>query len=106
VERVVFPEIEAATELADRMTWPNVLDFIPIDPEYSVAEIAVPDVFMAKTLAETNLRRRYGVSVVAMKDSLTGKLDVFPDGAMRLSDSQLLVVVGKQAEINRLRELR
>ena len=39
---VVFPEEEVARELADRMTWPNVLDYLPIDPEYSVAEVAWP----------------------------------------------------------------
>jgi trk system potassium uptake protein TrkA len=105
VERVVFPEIEVATELADRMTWPNILDFLPIDPDYSIVEIAVPESWSGQTLAEANLRRRYGVWVVGLKDALTGKLEIFPDADFRLNSSQLLVVVGKQTDLNRLREL-
>lgn len=105
VERVVFPEIEVATELADRMTWPNILDFLPIDPDYSIVEIAVPESWSGQTLAEANLRRRYGVWVVGLKDVLTGKLEIFPDADFRLNSSQLLLVVGKQTDLNRLREL-
>ncbi len=104
VERVVFPGIEAAVELADRMTWPNVLDFVPIDPEYSFVEITVPDSWHGKTLADINLRRKYGTWVVGVKDALTATLDMFPDGDFQLSDDQLLLVVGKQDELNRLRE--
>lgn len=105
VERVVFPEIEVATELADRMTWPNVLDFLPIDPDYSIIEYAVPDSLSGQTLKDADLRRRYGVWVVGLKDVLTGKLDIFPDPDARLNSSQLLLVVGKQAELKQLREL-
>ncbi len=105
VERVVFPEIEVATELADRMTWPNILDFLPIDPDYSIVEIAVPESWNGQTLAEVNLRRRYGVWVVGLKDVLTGKLEIFPDADFRLNSSQLLLVVGKQTDLTRLREL-
>lgn len=106
VERVVFPEIEVARELADRMTWPNVLDFIPIDPDYSIAEMAVPDSLSGMALKDTNLRQRYNVWVLAVKDALAGKLEVFPGGDFRLREDQLLLVVGKQMDLNRLGELR
>lgn len=106
VERVVFPEIEVARELADRMTWPNVLDFIPIDPDYSIAEMAVPDALSGLALKDTQLRQRYNVWVLAVKDALAGKLEVFPGGDFQLREDQLLLVVGKQVDLNRLGELR
>ena len=43
-ERVVFPEAEIAVSLADRVTWPNIVDFVPIDPEYPADRVA----FMVK----------------------------------------------------------
>ncbi len=106
VERVVFPEIEVATELADRMTWPNVLDFLPIDPEYSVAEITVPTSWNGRTLADVNLRRNFGVTVVGVRDALRDTMTVFPDGPFVLNDDQLLVVIGKKDELERLREVK
>lgn len=105
VERIVFPETEVARELADRMTWPNMLDFLPIDQDHSIVELAVPQELEGKTLAEADLRRRMGVVVVGLKDVLTGKFEIFPGGDSRLNDSQLLLVVGKQDDLARLRKL-
>ena len=103
VERVVFPEAEIARNLADRLTWPHVLDFLPIDPEYSLVEITVPDTFVQKTLQELDLRRQFGVWVVGIKDALTGQLEIFPHGEFQFQPDQILLVVGKKAEVDRLR---
>jgi trk system potassium uptake protein TrkA len=105
VDRVVFPEEEVARELADRMTWPNVLDYLPIDPEYSVAEVAMPSSLSGKTLAEANLRSRIGVHVMGLKDVMKGKFEMFPDGKTRLLEDQVLLVVGRETEIAALREM-
>lgn len=105
VDRVVFPEEEVARELADRMTWPNVLDYLPIDPDYSVAEVAMPGSLSGKTLAEANLRSRIGVHVMGLKDVMKGKFEMFPDGKTKLLEDQVLLVVGRETEIAALREL-
>jgi trk system potassium uptake protein TrkA len=105
VDRVVFPEEEVARELADRMTWPNVLDYLPIDPEYSVAEVAMPGSLSGRTLAEANLRSSIGVHVMGIKDVMNGKFEMFPDGRTKLLDDQILLVVGREGEIAKLREL-
>lgn len=103
VERVVFPEIEIATQLADRLTWPNVIDYLAIDPEYSFLEVAVPDQLVGKKLLESDLRKRYSVWVVGVKDVLSNKLTMFPDGDFKLSDDQMLLVVGKDSDMHKLR---
>ncbi len=106
VERVVYPEFEIATQVADQFTWPNVIDFLPIDPEFSFVEIAVPDSFIKQTLQQINLRRKIGVWVVGVKDALTGKLEMFPDGEFRLGADQMLLVVGRHKDLNKLRDLK
>ena len=103
--RVVFPEEEVAKQLADKMTWPNVLDFLPIDPEYSVAEVAMPSSLSGRTLAEADLRNQIGVQVMGIKDVLSGKLDMFPDGRRQLLEDQVLLVVGRAEELQALREM-
>ena len=106
VDRVVFPETEIAVSLADRMAWPNVLDYMPIDPDYSFAEIAVPDSLVGRTLLQTDLRRRYNIWVVGVKDALTGKLTMFPDPDYTFGADQLIVVVARKDELNRFREVK
>lgn len=106
VGRVIFPEEEIARQLADQMTWPNVLDYLPIDPEYSFVEVASPDHWAGKTMQELDLRRKHNVWVVGVKDALTGKLHMFPGGDHRLSADQVLLVVGKQVDVNKLSDFR
>jgi trk system potassium uptake protein TrkA len=106
VERVIFPEVEIAEQLADQMTWPNVIDFLPIDPDYSIVEITVPDSFVGKSLRQLNVRRRFGVWVVGVKDAMTGNLEIFPDGEFTLGADQIVLAIGKQQELNDLRDAR
>lgn len=106
VERVIFPEAEMAVQLADSMTWPNVLDALTIDTEYSLAEIAVPSSLSGKTLRDADLRRHYGLSVLGIKDHLMGKLTLNPDGDFVLTDDQLLLVIGRRDAMNEFQDLK
>ena len=96
----------ALKEAADRLTWPNVLDFLPIDPEYSLVEIAVAESCAGQTLRDADLRKRFGVWVLGVKDALSGKLTIFPDADFRLSEDHILLVVGTQSGLDQLRELQ
>jgi trk system potassium uptake protein TrkA len=106
VERVVFPEVEIAQEVATRETWPNVLDYMPIDPEYSFLEIATPDSIAGQTLREADLRRTYNIWVVGMKDTLAGRFELFPDPEIRLRDDHLLLIAGRKRDLEHFRELK
>ena len=106
VNRVIFPETEIARQLADRMTWPNVLDFLPIDPEWSFVEVASPDHWAGKTMQDLDLRKKHSVWVVGVKDALTGKLQMFPGGDYRLAADQVLLIVGKQTDVNKLSDFK
>jgi trk system potassium uptake protein TrkA len=105
VSRVIFPEEEMAEALGDRMIWPNIVDFLPIDPEYSFVEVALPEAFMGKTLLDLDLRKRHSIWVVGVKDALTGKLVMFPGGDFKLGVDQLLLLIGKQKDLTSIREL-
>jgi trk system potassium uptake protein TrkA len=106
VERVIFPEVEMAIQLADTMTWPNVLDALTIDTEYSLAEVTVPESLMGVTLRDADLRRRFGLTVLGIKDHLTGKLTLNPDAGFRLTDDQLLLMIGRKDELSRFSEMK
>ena len=104
VERVVFPEIEIAEQMADRLTWPSVIDFLQIDSDYTFMEIAMPESLVGKLLLETDLRRKFALYVVGIKDAMSGKLTMFPDGEYRMGEDQMLLLVGKDSDLKRFRE--
>jgi trk system potassium uptake protein TrkA len=106
VDRVVFPEAEIAETLGNQLTWPNIIEYLPIGPDYTFAEIAVPDSFSGQTLEQLDVRRRFDVWVVGVKDALSGKLEIIPGGDFKFGGDQMLLVVGKQADLTRLRDMR
>jgi uncharacterized protein with PhoU and TrkA domain len=70
-----------------------------------VAEVAMPSSLSGRTLAEANLRSRIGVHVMGIKDVMTGRFEMFPDGRTRLLEDQVLLVVGREPELKALREM-
>jgi len=82
---------------------PNVLDYIPLSEDYMICEIAPPAGFIGKSIAELQLRNRYHVDVIAVRDTLTEKIQMIPAAGFIIKDSDLLVVVGRGADIDRIK---
>jgi trk system potassium uptake protein len=101
-DQVVQPERDAGLRLAHRLISPNVLDFLALAPGLSVAEIHAPDFMAGRTLAELDMRRKFKVSVLLIKNG--SRFLISPDPDDRIHAGDLLVVVGRDEDIARLRE--
>lgn len=99
-DHVVFPEYEAGCALAESITKPGILERFELDPENSIVEILVPEVFHNKTLAELELRSSYGISVLALGNG--EKFSINPDPRQKLSKGLVMVVIGCNRDIQRL----
>ncbi|MCA1904511.1 MAG: TrkA family potassium uptake protein [Cyanobacteria bacterium KgW148] len=97
---VVYPESEMGCALARSLTQRGILERFELDPDHSIVELIVPDVFNGKTLMELNLRRRYGVSVLAV--SQEGKFEINPDPNQKLKAGAAIVVIGANKDIMKL----
>ncbi len=102
-DRVVLPEQEAGRRLARLLTSPGILDQLELEPGYSISELTVPQAWVGHTLAETDLRRRFGITVLVIKH--LQKIVISPTADYKLGDSDLLVVLGANTNIARLHEL-
>ncbi len=100
---VIYPEKEEAVRLAQRLTMPNLIEHIPLAPEYSIMEIAVPDDFVGKSLKELQLRSKYNIEVIAVKDVLQDTLHLIPEADVKIKPDSVLMVIGKESDINKLR---
>jgi trk system potassium uptake protein TrkA len=99
-DHVVFPEYEAGSVLARTLTKPSILDRFDLDAENSIVELIVPDEFHGKTIAELQLRNRYGLNLIAV--SKDGKFQINPISTQRLERCTAMVVIGRNKDINRL----
>ena len=100
VDLIVFPEHEAGRDLAFRLTSPNIVDRFKLDPDNSIVEIVTPDSFCNKTLAELQLRKHYGVNVLAIGSE--EKFTINPSPQERLKTGMILVIIGLNEDIQRL----
>ncbi|MEM7554454.1 MAG: TrkA family potassium uptake protein [Cyanobacteria bacterium P01_A01_bin.84] len=99
-DNVVFPEYEAGCALARTLTKPSILDRFDLDPDNSIVECIVPEEFHGKTIAELQLRNRYGLNLLAVSDN--GKFQINPEPNQRLKSGAAMVVIGCNQDINRL----
>jgi trk system potassium uptake protein TrkA len=67
VDRVVYPEREVGRRMAHSLVVPNMLDYIGLSTDYSIIEIAAPAAFVGRSLRETELRAKFGLTVIAIK---------------------------------------
>ena len=102
VTRVIFPEREVARRLAHRITNPNLVDYLPITEGYSVEQMAAPPSMFGKTLEQLELRRRFGVNIIAIRESADpdSPLQV-PTGGTFISEGDQLVLLGRNEELAR-----
>jgi trk system potassium uptake protein TrkA len=99
---VVFPERDMAMRTANVLSGSNVLDYLPLGEEYGIIELAPDKRFTGKSLRQLDLRSRHHVEVIAVKQVIEGRT-LIPDPDFLIRDSDLLVIVGKNEAIERLR---
>ncbi|MEG4024045.1 MULTISPECIES: TrkA family potassium uptake protein [unclassified Microcoleus] len=99
-DHVVFPEREMGCSLARVLTQPSILERFDLDPDHSIVEVLVPEKFDGKTISELELRRKYGLNLLAV--GRADKFEINPQPNERLRKGDAMVVVGSNKDINRL----
>lgn len=100
VDRVVFPEQDMGERVARNMVFTNIIDYIELSPEYSIIEIMPPNNWRNKTLKKLNVKSKYGIYIIAIKNGL--QINVAPDADYIVKNNDILVVIGSNDEIDKL----
>lgn len=100
---VVSPEEEMGERLARRLATPSVLERLEVAANAELAEVEVPESLVGQSLAELDIRRRWGISVVAVRRG--GAVHATVDAAELLRSGDVLIVLGEPAAITRLGNL-
>jgi trk system potassium uptake protein TrkA len=99
----IIPEREMANKVARSIISPNVLEYLPISEDYTICELAPPTAFIGKSLAELDLRKRYQLQVIAIRDVLSESLQLVPRASSVIKDSDVLVIVGREEDIQKVK---
>jgi trk system potassium uptake protein TrkA len=99
---VIIPEKEMARRVAKSLISPNVLDYLPLSDDYMISELAPPNSFLGKTIAELQLRGKYHIEVIAIRDIISDRIHMVPPADFVIKDGEVLVVVGKEKDIQKI----
>ncbi|MCM3588434.1 TrkA family potassium uptake protein [Mesobacillus maritimus] len=103
-DKVIFPEKDMGERVAHHlMAAPNVLNFIELSEQYSIEEIHVPRSMTGKNLRELDLRARFNVTVVAIKEK--SKINISPDPEENLESDDILLVIGENKDLENFTNL-
>ena len=101
----VFPEMEAATNLAQRITSGRLLHYTAYGDQFGIQEMAVPDSWSGKTLQELRLPLEYQIQVVAVHDNLRDTITI-PVPTKPLTPSDTLLIAGAPDRLETLTKVR
>ena len=98
-DETVYPERELAEKIAVRLSSLSIIDCLPLSADYSIFEIEVPVEWIGKSLGHLNVRQKYQINVLTVKNSV-----VFPaPGADYVfSEGEQIVVLGTEQNILRI----
>lgn len=102
-DEVIYPERDMAERTAFRYSAKGAFDYIQLTDQYAIMEIETPPAWVGKNLLELNIRHRYQVNVIGIREGGHVLPVVSPDHLFT-SEEHIFVVGSEVALMNVLRE--
>jgi len=99
-DRVVLPEKDMGVRVAHNMVSSNILDYIELSSDYSIIEIKALKEWEGKNLKDLNLRKKYGINVIAIKNK--GKVNLNPAADDKINKENVIVAIGSTEALTSL----
>lgn len=108
VTDVVFPEKDTAIKIANKISFKNAMDFLPISDEYGIVEVAAPKSFTGKSLAELKITSKFNCQIIGIKYEVVNakedeEIKIAPSAKDIISENSTMIVLGKSIDIENLR---
>lgn len=104
--KVVFPENDMGERLAQRLVSDNVVDYIELSQDYSIAEIEAPRSWIGKEIKQIDVRAKYEMNILAIKseqrDNDEKDIIISPKADHVIVKGSILVVLGSNKKISEI----
>ena len=102
-DHVVYPEKQLAKWTAIRYTADHIFDYIEIDKQHAIFEVAIPTAWIGKSIGELNIRKLYGINILGIKKDGKTSVSVSPD--IILTDDVTILVIGEYKALQKCFQL-
>lgn len=98
-DEVVYPEKQVAKWAAIRYSSDHILDYIELDEAHSIFEVAVPKGWIGKSVGEIDIRKKYNINIIGVKQNGKTNVAVTPDTL--LFENKTLLVIGEDKALQK-----
>ena len=90
-DKVVYPEKQVAKWASIRYTDDHILDYMEVDASHAIFEVEVPYEWIGKTVGGLDIRRKYDINILAVKNEGEVSIAVSPNTVL-IAGSTILVL--------------
>ena len=98
-DEIVYPEKQLANWTAIRCSSDHIFNYIELENDYAIFEIALPEAWNGRTVGEINIRQKYNINIMAIKRKGKMELTITPD--TRFNGNETLLVLGNNKDIQK-----
>lgn len=98
-DSVIYPEKQVAKWASIRYTDDHILDYMEVDSSHAIFEVEVPKEWIGKTVGELDIRKKYRINIIAVKNGREMNMTITPDTLLENHIS--LLVLGEYKAIQK-----
>ncbi|MCM1124527.1 MAG: TrkA family potassium uptake protein [Eubacterium sp.] len=97
-DEIVYPEKQLAEWTAIRYSADHIFDYIELDDDHAIFEVQVPSDWVGKTVGELDVRKRYSLNIMALKEDGVLNLAIAPETGITANQTMLVLGTFKQVQ--------
>jgi trk system potassium uptake protein TrkA len=101
-DEVIYPEREMAEKLALRHNAKNIFECVELTPEFAIFEIPIMDMWVGKSISSLNIRRKYHINILSIKNG--NSLKPLPGADYIFNEKDHILVLGNPTDVFKLVE--
>ena len=98
-DEVINPEKQIAEWAAIRYASNHILDYIKLDEDHAIFEVSVPTEWSGKRIGQLDIRKKFGINIMALKENGRMDLSVTPEAV--LNRNMTMLVLGEWKAIRK-----
>lgn len=99
-DKVIYSEKEMGVRVAHNLISPGIVDYIEMENNITILSIHVPEDWIGKSILDIDIRKKYNITVVAIKRK--GEMYVNPHPDMQLASDDMLIILGDSESVKRV----
>ena len=99
-DKVIIPEQSSAIRIARNIISGNFIDFIELSETIRMVEVTVRPEWLHRTLKDLDLRKKYKINVIAIRQD--AEIIITPDPDMTLTSDISLLIIADKKDLSKL----